>query len=67
MSGLSIISLILFITSGIFFVFAIFVFGLGIYRMRVNYKVNTESLTILDEVMLIHTDEEIPVVDMKSE
>lgn len=71
MSDISIASIVLFLASGIFFAIAIFVFVKAFLSNQSSSEVNNERLTILNEVMLIHTSEKIeyqsPITDMKGE
>lgn len=55
---MSIISLLLFIVSGIFFVAAVLVV-ICMTRAKCNHKSNEEELTIVYEITLINTDEKI--------
>lgn len=71
MNDISIASLVLFIASGIFFAIAIVVFVKAFYSNQSSSEVNNERLTLLNDVMLVHTSEKIEyqsqITDMKSE
>lgn len=71
MSDISITSLALFIVSGIIFAIAIFVFVMAFQHNQSSSETNEERLTLLNEVMLVHTSENIEyqsqITDMKSE
>ena len=71
MNEISDVSIILFVVSGIFFAIAIFVFGITICYVQSVSKTKEDRLILLDEVMLVHTDENIDcqskTTDMKSE
>lgn len=70
MNDISIASLVLFIASGIFFAIAIVVFVKAFYSKQSSSEANNERLTLLNEVMLVHTSEKIEyqsqITDMKS-
>lgn len=55
---MSIISLILFIVSGIFFVAAALMV-ICMISVKRSHKLNEEKLTIIDEITLINTDETV--------
>lgn len=55
MCNISIISVSLFITSGIIFAIAIFVFTMAISCKQSSSEINEEKLILLNEVMIIHT------------
>lgn len=59
MGEISNIAIGLFILSGILFVIALFVFIMAFQCNQNSSKTNEERLTLLDEVMLIHTRENI--------
>lgn len=71
MNEISDVSIILFVVSGIFFAIAIFVFGITIYCEQGVSKTKKDRLILLDEVLLVHTDEDIDcqsqTADMKRE
>lgn len=71
MSDIPIVALVFFMASGITFVIAIFVLIKVIHCNRSSSKENEEKLTLLNEVMLIHTNEKIEcqsqITGMKSE
>lgn len=59
MGEISNIAIGLFILSGILFVIALFVFIMAFQCNQNSSKTNEERLTLLDEVLLIHTRENI--------
>lgn len=59
MGEISNIAIGLFILSGILFVIALFVFIMAFQCNQNSSKTNEERLTLLDEVLLIHTKENI--------
>lgn len=71
MNEISDVSIILFVVSGIFFAIAIFVFGITICCVQSVSKTKEDRLILLDEVLLVHTDEDIDcqsqTADMKRE
>ena len=71
MNDISIASIVLFLTSGLFFAIAILAFVKAFHSNKSSSEVNNERLILLNEVMLIHTSEKIeyqsPITDVKSE
>ena len=71
MNEISYVSIILFVVSGILFAIAIFVFGITICCGQGISKTKGDRLILLDEVLLVHTDENIDwqlqTADMKNE
>lgn len=61
MNNLSTISLIFFITSGMSFAVAVFILSIGFVCKKSGCKRNKKKLTIVDEVILIHTNEKIDI------
>lgn len=71
MNDISIASLVLFIASGILFTIAIVVFVKAFYSKQSSSETSNKRLTMLNEVILVHTNEKIEyqpqITDMRSE
>lgn len=61
MTNISILSLILFIASGFLFTISVLLLGFCIYSKSQNKKFKKGKLIVLDELILVHTNEIIEV------